>query len=65
MEKTAAAAEIGTGDWAEWVGGERPVDKYAIVTIRRADGREIADAAFKFDWRRTGDASDIAAYRVG
>jgi hypothetical protein len=54
-------------DWIEWAGGERPVDRDALVTIRRRDGREVCDKAFKFDWTNenyVGVQSDIIAYRI-
>lgn len=53
--------------WIEWPGGARPVDRYTLVIIRRRDGREVCDKAFKFDWTNenyVGVQSDIVAYRI-
>lgn len=52
-------------DWIEWEGGECPVDRHALVSIRMRDGTEFdRTRAGTWAWRNEGGRDDIVAYKV-
>jgi hypothetical protein len=57
----------GTGDadgWIEWKGGECPVDRNSIVSIKMRGCGRSAGSAFTLDWFHRGRDGDIIAYRL-
>lgn len=62
---TLTPEQIADG-WIEHDGGDYPpveVDDMVFVLLRDGDPKGY-DAAGYFDWRHTGDGSDIIAYRL-
>lgn len=55
----------GEGEWIEWDGGERPVNRSAIIQPKFRTGKIMPPVIADFwDWRHTSSDLDIIAYRI-
>ena len=61
---TPAPAPADDG-WTAWEGGECPMSHGLLVRVKCRDGEELQDSKPEWwDWRNTGEGTDIVAYRI-